>query len=183
MLSKLTLVLGGAASGKTSFAENLVKNEGAPMVYIATAQALDDEMKARIAAHQAARGPGWQVIEAPLDAADALHRAAADSVVLLDCATMWLSNQMGAGDDLHRARAALLDALTGCAARVVVVSNELGQSVVPENALARRFRDAQGRLNQQIAARADLVVAVMAGLPLPLKGALPQDAPHDGGAA
>lgn len=174
MLSKLTLVLGGAASGKTAFAENLVKSEGTPMVYLATAQPLDDEMKARISAHQAARGPGWHVVEAPLNAAEALRAAAADSVILLDCATMWLSNQMGAeGGDLASAQAALLDSLTGCAARVVVVSNELGQSVVPENALARRFRDAQGALNQQIAARADLVVAVMAGLPLPLKGTLP----------
>ncbi|MTJ03781.1 MAG: bifunctional adenosylcobinamide kinase/adenosylcobinamide-phosphate guanylyltransferase [Sediminimonas qiaohouensis] len=174
MLSKLTLVLGGAASGKTAFAESLVKSTEAPMVYLATAQALDDEMKARISAHQATRGPGWHVVEAPLNAADALRDASADSVVLLDCATMWLSNQMGAeGSDLARAQADLLDALTECAARVVVVSNELGQSVVPENALARRFRDAQGALNQQIAARADLVVAVMAGLPLPLKGVLP----------
>ena len=179
MLEDVTLVLGGASSGKTAWAEDLTRKFGLPMTYIATAQPLDDEMAARIAAHKAARGPGWKVVEAPLDVAGALRAMPAGRAVLLDCATMWLSNQMAAGGDVAAAQADLVAALAACPAPVVVVSNELGLSVVPDNALARRFRDAQGRLNQQIAARAGLVVAVMAGLPLALKGALPDD----GGAA
>ncbi|WP_296762675.1 bifunctional adenosylcobinamide kinase/adenosylcobinamide-phosphate guanylyltransferase [Sediminimonas sp.] len=182
MMADLTLVLGGASSGKTAWAEAMVKSFYLPMTYIATAQALDSEMADRIAAHKAARGPGWEVIEAPLDVAGALRDMPAGRAVLLDCATMWLSNRMAAGGDIADAQAELLAALAACPARVVVVSNELGLSVVPDNALARRFRDAQGRLNQQIAAHAARVVAIMAGLPLALKGALPDDI-GSGGAA
>jgi adenosylcobinamide kinase/adenosylcobinamide-phosphate guanylyltransferase len=172
-LKKLSLVLGGAASGKSAFAEGLVGASGRRRVYIATAQALDAEMAAKIAAHRAARGPDWRTIEAPLDPAAALATVAADEVALIDCATLWLSNLMLGGDDVTAAEARLVQALAHCPAPVVVVSNEVGQGLVPETALGRAFRNAQGGLNRRLAARADLVVAVIAGLPLVLKGAQP----------
>lgn len=173
MLTELTLVLGGAASGKSTFAESLVVQSGQNRVYLATAQAFDDEMQAKVARHRQMRGDGWQTIEAPLDPGSPLHDIAADQVVLLDCATMWLSNHLLAESDLEQARDTLLASLAACPAPVVVVSNEVGLSVVPENPLARRFREAQGRLNQTLAARAGLVVNVVAGLPQVLKGHLP----------
>lgn len=172
-LPQLSLVIGGARSGKSRFAEGLVSGTRRPRLYIATAEAWDDEMRARIAAHQADRGTGWRTVEAPRDAAAALAGARADEVVLFDCATLWLTNVMLADADLASEASALETALLACAAPVVVVSNEVGWSIVPENALARRFRDEQGRLNQRLAASAGLVVAVMAGLPLALKGQLP----------
>ncbi len=171
-LPDLTLVLGGAASGKSAFAEGLVLQSGRARAYLATAQMFDDEMRAKVARHQTMRGGGWRTIEAPLDLTPALNSARAVEAVLLDCATMWLSNHMLAENDLAEAEAALIIALAHCAAPVVVVSNEVGQSVVPENALARRFREAQGRLNQRLAAEAGLVVNVIAGLPQVLKGRL-----------
>ena len=173
MLPELTLVLGGAASGKSTFAESLVVQSGQNRVYLATAQAFDGEMQAKVARHRQMRGDGWQTIEAPLDPGSALHDIAAAQVVLLDCATMWLSNHLLAESDLEQARDTLLAGLAACPAPVVVVSNEVGLSVVPENPLARRFREAQGRLNQTLAARAGLVVNVVAGLPQVLKGHLP----------
>ena len=169
MLSKFTFVLGGAASGKSLYAESLVTDTGAPRVYIATGEAWDEEMRAKIAAHVDQRGPGWRTIEAPLDVAPALASVAADEVALLDCATMWMSNQMLAENDLDAETARLLDALAACKGKVVVVSNEVGMGIVPENALARRFRDVQGRLNKRLAAAADTVLFVAAGLPLTLK--------------
>ncbi len=176
MVEMLTIVTGGAKSGKSRFAEARVVATGRPKIYIATAQAWDDEMRAKIAAHRTDRGAGWHTIEAPRDVATALGAVDADAVVLLDCATMWLTNTMLAeadpGADLETEIDALLRALQACPAPVVVVTNELGWSIVPENALARRFRDAQGRLNQRLAAQADLVVAVISGLPLALKGRL-----------
>ncbi|WP_101067657.1 bifunctional adenosylcobinamide kinase/adenosylcobinamide-phosphate guanylyltransferase [Roseovarius salinarum] len=173
MLPDLTLVLGGAASGKSAFAERLVRDSGQRPLYLATAQAHDDEMRAKIARHRAARGPGWDTAEAPREPAEVLAGAAAGQAVLLDCATMWLSNTLLAGADVDAARTTLLHALAACAAPVVVVSNEVGLSGVPDNALARRFRDAQGRLNQALAEQADLAVLVVAGLPQVLKGHLP----------
>lgn len=173
MLPKLTLVLGGAASGKSCFAEALVVKTDAPRIYIATAQAFDDEMRTKIAQHRTARGDNWQTIEAPMDVAEVLHQSPKNKVVLLDCATLWLSNHLLAGSDLGEECSRLGNALRDCDARIVVVSNEIGQSGVPDNAMARQFRIAQGHLNQQIAASADLVVAVMAGLPLVIKGKLP----------
>jgi adenosylcobinamide kinase/adenosylcobinamide-phosphate guanylyltransferase len=168
----LSLVIGGARSGKSAFAERLVGASGRAPVYLATAEAQDDEMAARIAAHRARR-PGWRTVEAPRELASALAGAAAGEIVLLDCATMWLSNALLAGADLAAEEARLIAALGACAGPVVVVTNEVGLSIVPDNALARAFRDAQGRLNQRLAASAGLVVAVWAGLPLVLKGALP----------
>lgn len=169
MLSQLTFVLGGAASGKSLYAESLVTDTGAPRVYIATGEARDDEMRAKIAAHVDQRGPGWRTLEAPLDVAPALASVAEDEIALLDCATMWMSNHLLAENDLEAETARLLDALTACKGKVVVVSNEVGMGIVPENALARRFRDVQGRLNKRLAAAADTVLFVAAGLPLTMK--------------
>ncbi len=186
MAAELALVIGGARSGKSAFAERLVRHAAGSLapVYLATAgdPAGDAEMAARIAAHRAARGPGWITREAGADVAPALAAVAPGQPVLLDCATLWLGAVLLAGPDggmaeagaLAAAEARLFAALEGCAGPVTVVSNEVGQGIVPENALARRFRDAQGRLNQNLAARAGLVVTVIAGLPLVLKGRLPE---------
>ncbi|WP_232295768.1 bifunctional adenosylcobinamide kinase/adenosylcobinamide-phosphate guanylyltransferase [Pseudorhodobacter aquimaris] len=172
ILPPLTLVTGGAKSGKSRFAEGLVTGSGLRQVYLATAQVWDDEMRAKVDAHKTDRGTGWHTVEAPRDVVAALHGATAGDVILLDCATMWLSNIMLAEADIESETAALLAALAACPAPVVIVTNELGWSIVPDNALARRFRDAQGRLNQALAAQAGLVVAVISGLPMVLKGAL-----------
>lgn len=172
-LPALTLVIGGARSGKSAFAERLVRGSGRPRRYIATAEAWDDEMRARIAQHRADRGNGWLTVEAPLDLPAALAQVPPDEAVLIDCATLWLTNHLLADHDIAAESSALLGAITACAAPVVIVSNETGWGIVPENALARRFRDEQGRLNQRLAAAAHLVVTVIAGLPLALKGQVP----------
>ncbi|MEM8538734.1 MAG: bifunctional adenosylcobinamide kinase/adenosylcobinamide-phosphate guanylyltransferase [Pseudomonadota bacterium] len=169
----MTLVLGGAGSGKSAFAEGLIPRTGATPVYIATAQAFDDEMRRKISDHQDQRGAGWITVEEPVDVASALAQVKAGQPTLIDCATMWLTNVILGEHDLGQQSGALLQALTNVPGPVVIVSNEVGQGIVPDNALSRRFRNAQGQLNQQIAQRADLVVAVMAGLPLTLKGTLP----------
>ncbi|MBA3908300.1 MAG: bifunctional adenosylcobinamide kinase/adenosylcobinamide-phosphate guanylyltransferase [Rhodobacter sp.] len=171
-LAPLTLVVGGARSGKSRFAERLLSASARPRRYIATAEAWDDEMRARIAEHQRDRGADWTTVEAPLDLPAALASARPDEVVLIDCATLWLTNHLLADNDLQKETEGLVAALAACAAPVVVVSNETGWGIVPENALARRFRDEQGRLNQRLAAEATLVVTVIAGLPLALKGSL-----------
>lgn len=170
-LPPLTLITGGAKSGKSRFAEGLTTGADR-RIYIATAQVWDEEMRAKIDAHRADRGTGWTTIEAPRDIGAALSGVKPGDVVLLDCATMWLTNVMLAETDLTAEVDRLLAALAASPAHVVVVTNELGWSIVPDNALARRFRDAQGRLNQHLAERAGLVVAVISGLPLVLKGAL-----------
>ena len=173
LLPQLTLVLGGAASGKSAFAEGLVVQSGRPRLYIATGQASDPEMRARIARHIAARGPGWETVEAPLAVAEAITAANPGSAILLDCATLWLSNLMFAERDSAEETARLLAVIAATPVPVVVVSNELGLSPVPDHPLARRFRDEQGALNQRLAAAADLAVLVVAGLPMVLKGRLP----------
>jgi adenosylcobinamide kinase/adenosylcobinamide-phosphate guanylyltransferase len=169
-LPQFTLVLGGTSSGKSAFAEALCFQSTKTRVYIATAQAFDDEMRAKISDHRSQRGPDWLTIEAPLDVASALATCTIGQIVLLDCATLWLSNAMLADQDIAAASASLLAALAICPAHVIVVSNEVGHGIVPDNALARQFRNAQGRLNQLLAAQADLVVQVTAGLPQTLKG-------------
>jgi adenosylcobinamide kinase/adenosylcobinamide-phosphate guanylyltransferase len=174
VLDRLSLVLGGAASGKSAFAERLVREAGGAPVYLVTAEARDGEMAAKIAAHRAARGPGWRLVEAPLEPGVALAAAGAREAVLMDCATLWLSNHLLADGDLAAAEARLMAGLDACPAPVVIVSNEVGGGLVPETALGRRFRAAQGGLNQRLAARAGLVVMVIAGLPLVLKGTLPE---------
>lgn len=173
MLPKLTFVLGGAASGKSAFAEGLVVQTGAPKVYLATAEIYDNEMRAKVDAHLEMRGESWRTIEAPRDLGPALKSVTRDEVVLLDCATMWLSNHMLAESDIASETMTLVEAIHGCEGRVVIVSNEVGMGIVPDNKLARRFRDLQGKLNQKLAAEADLAVFVVAGLPTILKGQLP----------
>jgi len=167
--AELTLVIGGARSGKSRHAEGLARATGRPRRYIATAQAWDAEMTARIARHRLDRGPDWTLVEAPLDLAAALGAAGRDEVVLVDCATLWLSNHLLADHDLAGETAHLLAAMARCPGTVIVVTNEVGWSIVPDNALARAFCDAQGRLNQALAAQARRVLAVMAGLPFVLK--------------
>lgn len=167
-LPRLTLVLGGARSGKSRHAEALVTATPPPWTYIATAQAFDEEMVDRIAQHRAARRPGWQTVEAPLDLAAAVD-AAGQAPVLVDCLTLWLTNLMLGEHDIAAATAALDAALDRRQAPVVLVANEVGLGIVPDNALARAFRDAAGRLNQHLAARADRVLFLVAGLPVTVK--------------
>jgi len=167
---RLTLVLGGARSGKSRHAEELVITNPPPWIYLATAQALDEEMVERIAQHKARRAEGWQTLETTFDLAGLL-REHADSTapVLIDCLTLWLSNVMLAEMDVSAACADLIDALAATRGPIIAVSNEVGLGIVPDNALARAFRDAQGRLNQEVAALADRVILMAAGLPLTLK--------------
>lgn len=167
----LTFVLGGARSGKTAYAlgEALRLSQGT-LTMIATAQALDAEMAERIARHQAERGDAWTTIEAPLDLAGAVRGLPPGDVAVIDCLTLWLTNQMMAEADIAAAVADLVEALAQSPAALVVISNEVGQGIVPDNALTRRFRDEAGWMHQKVAAAADRVVAVMAGLPLSLKG-------------
>ena len=174
MSTDITLVLGGARSGKSRHAEGLVTATPGPRVYIATAQIWDEEMADRVARHRQDRGPGWTTVEEPLDLPGALRRhAAAGTGVLVDCLTLWLSNLMMAEADIPAKSAELLGALAEVEGRVVLVSNEVGLGIVPDNALARRFRDHAGRLHQDVAALATRVVFVAAGLPMVLKGERP----------
>jgi len=168
--NSLALVIGGASSGKSAFAENLVVSTGRPRVYIATAQAYDSEMEAKIKAHKEMRGPDWKTIEAPVDVPDVLAGITHEKIVLIDCLTLWLSNLLLSEADLSTASTALRRAISDCPAPIVAVSNETGMGIVPEHALGRQFRAAQGLLNQQIAAHADGVAYVVAGLPSWLKG-------------
>lgn len=167
-MGRMVLVTGGARSGKSTLAEARTLELGSPAVYIATAQALDDEMEARIATHKARRGPEWRTHFAPhdlpaaLDATDGLPR-------LVDCLTLWLSNLMLAGQDWQVHTHELLAALRRQEAPVVLVSNEVGMGIVPDNRLAREFRDAAGFLNQRVAAAADEVIFAVAGLPMKVK--------------
>jgi adenosylcobinamide kinase/adenosylcobinamide-phosphate guanylyltransferase len=171
---KLSLVLGGAASGKSLFAERFVTFSARPRVYVATSQVFDDEMKTKVAAHLTQRGTGWTTHEAHFDLAPALKSCSPEDIILVDCATMWLSNHMLIENDIPAETDALLSALSSAPCPVVIVSNETGQGIVPENKLARSFRDAQGKLNQTLAAKADLVTYVVAGLPMVVKGSLPE---------
>ena len=183
-LPPVTLVLGGARSGKSTYAERLVSGTlfGAaprPAVYIATAEAGDVEMATRIMAHRARRGAGWTTIEEPLKLAEALEGAQAGvesrgQPVLVDCLTLWLSNLMQAGADLDQATDDLLQVLGDGGSPVVFVSNEVGLGLVPETPLGRSFRDAQGRLNMRVAEHADRVILMAAGLPLTMKDRPPR---------
>lgn len=163
-------VTGGARSGKSRYAQQRVESWPGSLVYIATAQALDAEMTERIARHVSDRGERWHTIEAPIDLPQAIAQAARQGdAILIDCLTLWLSNLMGAGAALDRAFDALALATGSCTRPLALIANEVGLGIVPDNPLARRFRDEAGRLNQLIARVADEVVFVAAGLPLRLK--------------
>lgn len=163
------LILGGTRSGKSSRALAIAQAYDGPYVFIATAQALDDEMKDRIENHRKERDARWETVEAPIELAHAINAAGPSSIVV-DCCTLWLANVMLAERDINEDVTRLLSSLQGSSARIVLVSNEVGSGIVPENALGRRFRDEQGRLNQCLAAISDAVDLVVAGLPLQLKG-------------
>jgi adenosylcobinamide kinase / adenosylcobinamide-phosphate guanylyltransferase len=165
----LTLVLGGARSGKSRYAEWLIETYPPPWIYVATAEAKDDEMAERIATHQARRRSDWQTVEAPHSLIEALTAAPAGSAVLVDCLTLWLSNLMEQDSDIEAETAALKETLSDRTGPTVLVSNEVGLGIVPDNALARRFRDLQGTLNRELAARAARVVMMVAGVPVPVK--------------
>jgi adenosylcobinamide kinase/adenosylcobinamide-phosphate guanylyltransferase len=163
-----TLILGGARSGKTAYALRAAEQGERGLVMIATAQALDAEMHERIDRHRAERGPRWRTLEAPLDLAGALDDVGPGETAVIDCLTLWVSNLIHAGRDIDAQTAGLIAALDG--REVLLISNEVGLGIVPDNALARRFRDDAGRVNQQVAAAVDRAVFVAAGLPLVLKG-------------
>lgn len=170
----ITLVLGGARSGKSAYAqreaERLAQHRNElSLVFVATAEAGDEEMSARILRHQADRDLRWRTIEAPRQLADAIEQLSTAEVAVIDCLTLWLSNEMLAGHAVELGNAHLLQAIRSCRAELFIVSNEVGLGIVPDNALARDFRDRAGRLNQLIAEAADAVVFVAAGLPLQLK--------------
>jgi len=169
-LPRVTLVLGGARSGKSRFAELLVASHDGGHAYVATAEPGDAEMAERIRRHRARRGAAWKNIEEPVDLPRALATATADgAAALVDCLTLWLSNLMAAGHDVEARTATLIQGLPRLRGPVVFVSNEVGLGIVPDNALARTFRDHAGELHQAIAAAADRVYVVTAGLPQLLK--------------
>ena len=163
------LILGGARSGKSHEAERLALANGGPVTIIVTAEAGDGEMAARIARHRAERPLDWETIEAPLDLPAALARLSSGGVVIVDCLTLWLANIMAAGRDVERETATLVAAITETPRPVILVSNETGLGIVPATALGRVFRDAQGRLNRDVAEACDGVAFMVAGLPLVLK--------------
>jgi adenosylcobinamide kinase / adenosylcobinamide-phosphate guanylyltransferase len=170
VLRGVSLILGGARSGKSAYAENLILDSANHATYLATASAGDAEMAERIGHHRARRGPFWTTIEEPLDLGPRLCEAARpDRPILVDCVTLWLSNLMHHERDIEAEIRALASLLPDLAGPVVLVANEVGLGIVPDNALARRFRDHAGRLNQAVAAVADTVIFIAAGLPLFLK--------------
>ena len=172
----VTLVLGGARSGKSRFAESLAPEGTARYVYVATAEPVDDEMARRIAAHRARRGPAWRTVEAPIGLAQAIGRESTPRTwLLVDCLTVWLGNLMHHGLDVDAAREALLESLAAAPGPVVLVANEVGLGIVPDNAMARAFRDHAGRLNQAVARMAGTVCFVAAGIPVTLKDTRPPD--------
>lgn len=175
-MATIVLVVGGQRSGKSRYAERLVAESGRVPVYLATATAGDGEMAARIAAHRERRPAGWRTVEQPLDIALELDRHSTDSsAVIVECLTLWLTNLMGAGRDVVAATDELLDALRRARGPVVVVSNEVGGGIMPANALARRYADALGTLNQRVAGVASHVVLVAAGQPLLIKPGRPPE--------
>lgn len=167
-MGRLTLVLGGARSGKSRYAEQLIMTMPPPWGYVATAQALDEEMRDRINRHIARRGEDWQTIEAPLAMAEAVMRAG-ERPVLVDCLTLWLTNLLLGDHDIEAFVGEFETMLRQRQGMTVLVANEVGYGIVPADALSRRFRDEAGRLNQRMAALADQVVLVVAGLPVLVK--------------
>jgi adenosylcobinamide kinase/adenosylcobinamide-phosphate guanylyltransferase len=175
MKSRSILVLGGARSGKSRYAESLALHSGQEKVYLATAEARDEEMRTRVSDHKQRRGEDWTTVEAPMDLTKALHaHARSERAVVVDCLTLWLSNLMLGGGDTESAGEDLARLVPDLPGTVILVSNEVGSGIVPDNELGRRFRDAQGRLNQIMASACDSVVLVVAGLPMILKGEQPK---------
>ena len=173
-MARIVYITGGARSGKSTFAQKQAERHEGTLLYVATAEVRDAEMAARIEKHQIARGERWQCLEEPLVLAEKIPAAASNvSAVMIDCLTLWLSNLMetyGENEDVIRQEAeTLLAALAAIEATVYIVSNEVGSGIVPENRLARSFRDLAGLLNQQVAAAADEAWVVVSGLPLQLK--------------
>jgi adenosylcobinamide kinase/adenosylcobinamide-phosphate guanylyltransferase len=164
------LILGGARSGKSAYAQSLAEGYSPERLYLATATPGDDEMAARIARHQADRGQGWTTLDEPLEVAAALLKhTRAGRVVVVDCLTLWLTNLMLAGRDPGSAVTTLAEAIRTLAGPAILVSNEVGMGIVPDHKLGREFRDWQGRANREIGAASDAVIFVAAGLPLQLK--------------
>lgn len=168
---KTALVLGGARSGKSAFSERLAQSTGLERHYIATGRAYDDEMRERIVRHQDDRGPSWVTHEEPVALIQTLQTVDRPGrVVLIDCLTLWVTNLMMEGADIPARSTELAAQLLSLEAKIIFVSNEVGLGIVPENRMAREFRDHAGRLHQQMAAAADEVFFVAAGLPLRMKG-------------
>lgn len=182
-MAKISLVTGGCRSGKSVYAQQMAEQFPLPRTYVATAVAIDEEMRQRIAAHrEARRNRGWETVEEPLDLAGVVARCREHNVVLIDCLTIWINNLMYHADmegrettetDVVQRCQELLASADECRGEVVLVTNEVGLGVVPENVLARRYRDLVGRANQVVAARADSVTLVACGIPWQLKGARP----------
>ena len=179
MSSRHVLVTGGTRSGKSSFAEKLALESGGPVVYVATAAPLDDEIRQRIAAHRRRRPPEWQTVEEPLDLAGVLRRSQAGTTVLIDCLTLFVTNWLlgqdpaalkGLEEVFRPILADLSQAIQACPAGVIIVTNEVGSGIVPENPLARSFRDLAGVANQMVAAACDQVYWVVGGIPVRIKG-------------
>lgn len=173
-LPPVTLVLGGARSGKSAYAETMIGER--PALYLATAQIFDNEMAERIRLHQLRRGDQWETLEEPFNLVQALLKnTRPDRPILIDCLTLWLSNILLAGQDIKIETALLINALRKLQGPVILVANEVGLGIVSENALARAFRDHAGIINQSVASVANQVVFVAAGLPLILKGQYPDE--------
>lgn len=169
MTARRLLILGGARSGKSREAQRLAAESTQAVTMIVTAEVRDEEMAARIARHRAERPAGWSVVEAPLDIAGAIQACAPDTTIIIDCLTLWLANAMEAGHDIERETKRLLDACQSVRGPLICVSNETGLGIVPATPLGRRFRDAQGLLNQTLARECDAVVLMVSGLPIVLK--------------
>lgn len=172
-LPSLTMVLGAAASGKSKFAENLIFSSALPRVYVATSQIWDAETKSKVEAHKSQRGPDWITFEEPFDLPAALDKCPKEHAVLIDCATLWLTNHMLAENDIEAQSIALFEALRSNPRPVIIVTNEVGAGIVPDTSMGRQFRNIQGKFNQDLAVQSDLVVQVIAGLPQVLKGVMP----------
>jgi adenosylcobinamide kinase/adenosylcobinamide-phosphate guanylyltransferase len=174
VVHRRVLVLGGARSGKSRTALQLAESASLQRTYIATAQAFDDEMHARIAQHQSERDQSWQTVDASLELAHAIRvQTGRGKAVLVDCLTLWLSNMLLAERDLAHEADRLVQAVLDAQGPLILVSNEVGHGIVPSTPLGRRFRDEQGRLNQRVAEACDAVVFVAAGCPILLKPAPP----------
>ena len=170
-MREVVLITGGVRSGKSRYAEARIAAQAPPWVYVATAEARDDEMAERIRRHRARRSADWHTVEAPLDLLGALTESENAGGRLVDCLTLWLSNLLEAGRDITTESGRLCDYLARTETPVVLVTNEVGLGIVPENPLARRFRDAAGELNQAVAETATEVILMVAGHPVPVKSA------------